>query len=72
MAEKEEVKEVQNEQPAEKSSSSKSKKISRMVLAEVEQKIKSAQEKMGGLRSAFSRHLLARKKELAEFASRKK
>ena len=46
----------------------KSKKISRMTLAEVDQKLKSVQESMGGFQSDFARHLLARKKELSTTA----
>ena len=44
----------------------KHKKISRMKPEEVERELKAIQEKMGGFQSGFARHLLARKKELAE------
>ena len=44
----------------------KRKKISRMKLEEVEAEIKSIKEKMGGFQSGFARHLLARRKELAD------
>ncbi len=63
--EKKEEKETQAEATAESASGDKRKKISRMTLAEVEKEIKSAQEKMGGLRSSFARVLLARKQELS-------
>ena len=43
----------------------KRKKISRMTLSEIEEKLKLAQEKMGGQRSAYTRHLLARKSSLS-------
>lgn len=42
------------------------KKISRMTLDELEKELKAVQEKMGGFRSDFAQHLLARKKELTK------
>jgi len=45
-------------------SSDKRKKVSRMSIAEVEKELKVTQEKMGGLSSRYSLHLLLRKKEL--------
>ena len=45
------------------------KKISRMTLDELEKELKTVQEKMGGFRSDFARHLLARKKELTKSPS---
>ena len=39
----------------------KNKKISRMTLAEIEEKIKSTREKMGGSNSKHLQHLLKRK-----------
>ena len=42
----------------------KRRKINRMKLPEMEAELKALEEKKGGLRSDFARHLAARKKEL--------
>jgi hypothetical protein len=44
----------------------KRKKISRMMMDEVEKELKTLTGKMGSYQSNFARHLLARKKELTE------
>ena len=63
-------KKAKNEAPkpkaAEGAREKKGKKISRMKLSEVEQKLKVVQEKMGGFQSGFAHHLLARKKQLTQ------
>ncbi len=72
-APKEEKPKAKKEAPAEskepaakEKSGAKGKKISRMKLEEVEAEIKIMNQKMGGFQSGFARHLLARRKELAE------
>lgn len=57
-------------QPEARVEKKKAKKISRMTLAEIDQKLKAAQESMGGFQSDFARHLLARKKELTSPSSK--
>ncbi len=46
----------------------KEKKISKMSLAEVDQKLKAIEKEMGGFQSDFARHLLARKRALSASA----
>ena len=68
-------KETQAEEAAEKKGKTaekekKIRKISRMTLAEVEKKLKAAEESMGNLQSDYARHLLKRKKELTQTSSK--
>ena len=63
-AEKQQEKETAAPPPAEAPKAKKQRKVTRMTLEEVEKKLKSVQEKMGGFHSNFAQHLLARKKEL--------
>ncbi|MBI4367886.1 MAG: hypothetical protein HY588_00670 [Candidatus Omnitrophica bacterium] len=63
-AEKQQEKEKPEPPPAQAPKAKQRKKVTRMTLEEIEKDLKSVQEKMGGFRSDFARHLLARKKEL--------
>ena len=68
-AEKESKEGKQAQAPAEEkkeTQAKKKKKINRLTLKELENKIKQVQQKMGGLTSAYAQQLLRRKEQLLQ------
>ena len=65
MAEKEVKAGTESKEPEEAKKETKKKKINKLSLAVVEERLKKTEESMGGLTSKYARKLLKRKEELS-------